>query len=138
MEDYYEMAIILKLREIYKQKNNFDDYQIMGMKDFNWKSLEFQILLTCKGLIKLFHLDEDEILNARNIKYVIRILEEEIKNDHSGNRQQFVCQRVQELTEIAYLVVLSGDVAIHIIRQAGNDENAQRKPFPQRHRTHLT
>lgn len=80
MKDYNAMAIILKLKTIYKQKSNFDDYRIMGMKDFDVSSPEFQILLTCKNFINLFHLDEDDILNERNEKYVIRILEEETKN----------------------------------------------------------
>ena len=82
MKDYDDnnMAIILKLKTIYVQKSNFDDYQIKGMKDFDQLSTEFQILLGCKKLINKFRLDEDKILNKRNVKYVIRILEEEIKN----------------------------------------------------------
>lgn len=63
MKDYNAMAIILKLKTIYKQKSNLDDYRIMGMQDFDSSSLEFQILLTCKKLINSFYLDEDNILN---------------------------------------------------------------------------
>ena len=47
------------------------------------------------------------------------------EHDHGRNGQKLIRQGIQELTEIADLVILSGNIAIDKIRQAGNDEHSQ-------------